>query len=77
MLMTVNAATLEGQIHNHSVDWSYKPIVSLMTRIFGCWHLHMGWPITAGSKTYRACLDCGARRRFDPDSWTTHGPFYF
>jgi hypothetical protein len=75
--MTVNAATMEGHIRNQGFDSSFKPLVSFMTRIFGCWHIHMGRPITADRETYRACLDCGARRRFDSDSWTTQGPFYF
>ena len=75
--MTVNVATMEGDIRDQGFDCSSKSRVSLVTRIFGCWHLHMGWPITANRETYRACLDCGARRRFDWDSWTTHGPFYF
>ena len=75
--MTVNTATLAVQIHNQSVHWFTKPVVSLVSRMFGCWHLHMAWPIRVGGETYRACLDCGAHRRFDSDSWTTQGPFYF
>lgn len=43
-MMTVNAATMEGHIRDQVFDCSSKSRVSLMTRIFGCWHLHMGWP---------------------------------
>ena len=45
--------------------------------LFGCWHTDMGRPITVGGETYRVCLDCGARRLFDTESWNTHGPYYF
>ena len=51
--------------------------VGLFARVFGCWHLDMSWPLTAGDETYRACLHCGAHRRFDPDTWLTRGPYYF
>jgi hypothetical protein len=45
--------------------------------VFGCWHMEMGRPQTQGEETYRACLGCGARRRFDPESWEMMGEFYF
>jgi hypothetical protein len=73
--MTVNAATMEGHIRNEGFDSSFKPLVSFLSRIFGCWHVHMGWPITASGETYRTCLDCGARRRFDPKKLDHACPF--
>jgi hypothetical protein len=45
--------------------------------VFGCWHMEMGRPQTQGDETYRACLGCGARRRFDPESWEMSGEFYY
>jgi hypothetical protein len=45
--------------------------------VFGCWHMEMGRPQTQGGETYRACLGCGARRRFDPKSWEMCGEFYY
>ena len=48
----------------------------LVSRIFSCWHLRLGRPITRGCESYRACLRCGMHRAFDPESWTTSGPFY-
>ena len=45
--------------------------------VFGCWHMEMGHPQTRGQETYRACLGCGARRRFDPESWQMSGAFYY
>ena len=48
-----------------------------LVRLLGCWHTDMGRPITLGGETYRACLDCGARRRFDTDDWRMRGPYYY
>ena len=46
-------------------------------RLFGCWHLKMSLPFTRGADSYRTCVTCGARRRFDLDQWTTVGDFYY
>jgi hypothetical protein len=46
-------------------------------RIFGCWHLNMSRPISRGNESYRSCLACGARRRFDLEQWEMVGSFYF
>ena len=48
-----------------------------LARIFGCWHLNMSRPVTSDRQTYRACMDCGACRRFDTDRWETVGQFYY
>ena len=45
-------------------------------RVFGCWHRHMSRPFTRGSETYRTCVDCGARRRYDLEQWRMVGGFY-
>lgn len=49
---------------------------SAVTRIFGCWHGQLSLPFTRGKETYRTCVNCGARRRFDLDQWTMVGDFY-
>ena len=46
-------------------------------RVFGCWHREMSRPLTLGGQSYRACLDCGARRAFDTQSWTMVGAYYY
>lgn len=46
-------------------------------RIFGCWHVNMSLPFSRGSETYRTCVACGARRRFDLEQWKMVGPFYY
>lgn len=48
-----------------------------LRRLFGCWHLKMSLPFTRGPETYRTCVTCGARRRFDLDQWTIVGGFYY
>jgi hypothetical protein len=50
--------------------------VELLRTVFGCWHRRMSWPVTRGGQTYRACLKCGARRKFDLKTWKTYGSFY-
>ena len=46
-------------------------------RIFGCWHVNMSRPFTRGNETYRTCVACGARRRFDLEQWEMVGSFYY
>lgn len=47
-----------------------------LTGLLGCWHRQMSRPFTRDGETYRVCLACGARRRFDLDRWKTHGTYY-
>lgn len=49
---------------------------NVIRRVFGCWHRHMSLPFTRGNETYRTCIGCGARRRFDLERWTMVGGFY-
>lgn len=52
--------------------------VGLMTKVFGCWHQKgLSRPFTENQKAYRVCLDCGARRAFNPQTLKTFGPYYF
>jgi len=46
-------------------------------RIFGCWHVKMSRPFSRGNETYRTCVACGARRRFDLEKWEMVGSFYY
>lgn len=48
-----------------------------LTRVFGCWHGEMSRPFTHDRETYRVCLDCGARRDFDPVRWEMVGDYYY
>jgi hypothetical protein len=46
-------------------------------RILGCWHVNMSRPFSRGNETYRTCVACGARRRFDLKKWEMVGSFYY
>ena len=54
----------------------FARINGVLRRVFGCWHLQMSLPFTRDNETYRACVSCGARRRFDLDQWAMVGDFY-
>ena len=74
--MSVDAATVE-KVHLPIAKTGARRLADLLVRTFGCWHAHMGRSITGDGETYRACLDCGARPRFDTQTWMMHGPYYF
>lgn len=45
--------------------------------IFGCWHQKMNRPYTRNNETYRTCMSCGARRRFNVGRYKMTGPYYY
>ena len=51
--------------------------IGLMGKVFGCWHKELSRPFTSVTESYRVCLDCGARKQFDPQTLKTFGPFYY
>ncbi len=51
--------------------------IGLFGKIFGCWHKTLTRPFTNRNASYRACLDCGARRHFSPETLKTFGPFHY
>jgi hypothetical protein len=51
--------------------------LGLMAKLFGCWHNNISRPFTQGKTAYRSCLDCGARKPFNPETLKTYGDFYF
>jgi len=50
--------------------------LGLLTRIFGCQHTNISRPFGNARVGYRACMNCGARRQFDPETLETFGAFY-
>ncbi len=56
---------------------TYGNRIGIMGKLFGCWHKDLSRPFTTKRTTYRACLDCGARREFDTQNFKTSGPFYY
>ena len=73
---------MEALIEHDGMDmWAlisarFAPITAILRRAFGCWHLQMSLPFTRDNETYRTCVSCGARRRFDLDQWAMVGAFY-
>lgn len=51
--------------------------IGLTAKIFGCWHKHLTRPFTNRNGSYRACLNCGARKKFDTETLVTKGPFFY
>jgi hypothetical protein len=57
---------------------TFEPLKELLRMLVrGCFHWYKSRPFTSGGMTYRACIDCGARRRFDLDRWEMYGPYFF
>jgi hypothetical protein len=52
-------------------------LVHWISEIFGCAHKEMSRPFSRHGETYRVCIACGARRRFDQKAWKSRGPFYY
>ena len=51
--------------------------IGLITTLFGCWHNNISRPFVNGKIAYRSCLQCGARKQFNPETLKTDGKFYF
>ena len=60
-----------------SLDDSPGAGIGILSRIFGCWHRDLSRPFTEKTTSYRVCLECGARKLFDTESFKTFGKFYF
>jgi hypothetical protein len=51
--------------------------IGIMGTLFGCWHKRLSRPFTEKNSSYRTCLECGARRKFNTESFKTSGPYYY
>jgi hypothetical protein len=56
---------------------SFGEKIGFVGSVFGCWHKRLTRPFTDRNTSYRACLDCGARKRFNTEDFRTFGPFYY
>ena len=56
---------------------SFGGKIGIMASVFGCWHKRLTRPFTEKHDSYRACIDCGARKKFDTEDFRTVGPFYY
>jgi hypothetical protein len=73
--------TLKQYGHGRTVALRPKELTAQVsgwiTRLFGCWHVEMSRPFTRDGESYRACLECGARRKFDSTRWEMVGAYYY
>lgn len=67
----------DALLRSHASEQPFGQKIGLMASVFGCWHKNMSRPFVEKKATYRTCLDCGARRAFDPENLRTAGPFYY
>ena len=51
--------------------------VGLMGKLFGCGHRNLSRPFSQSNVAYRSCLQCGARKQFNPATLETYGEFYY
>lgn len=51
--------------------------IGIVGKIFGCWHKQLSRPFTNKGASYRSCLHCGARKKFNTETLKTDGPFYY
>ena len=58
-------------------DYEFGTEVGLIASLFGCWHKDLSRPFTHGNSSYVTCLNCGARKHFDPNKMKTYGVFHY
>jgi hypothetical protein len=51
--------------------------IGIFGKLFGCRHRLLSRPFNEKGSAYLSCLECGARRRFDTESFRTSGAFYY
>ena len=51
--------------------------IGIVGRVFGCYHPNLSRPFNRGKVSFRTCLHCGARKKFDTDSLVTYGAYYY
>jgi hypothetical protein len=78
-LLTNKFLTLnkESKMANGIDSFVFGQKMGLITKLFGCWHNDISRPFVQGKTAYRSCLQCGARKQFNPETLETHGSFYF
>lgn len=70
--------SLVGKNKANEIDrFVFGKKLGLTAKLFGCWHNNVSRPFVQGKTAYRSCLQCGARRQFNPETLKTYGSFYF
>jgi len=65
------------ETNTESEDEVFGRKIGFLGRMFGCFHRNLSRPFSSGEVSYRSCLECGARKRFDTDSLKTFRNFYY
>lgn len=68
--------TIAESVVNRADD-AFGGKIGLLGKLFGCWHKQLSRPFTIGRASYCACLNCGARKRFDTETLRTFGAFHY
>lgn len=66
----------EGRLTDVTAD-VFGQKVGFIDKLFGCRHRNVSRPFTKGKVSYRVCIECGARKRFETSSFKTVGSFYY
>ena len=70
--------SLFGKNTTNEIDrFVFGKKLGITAKLFGCWHSNVSRPFVQGKTAYRSCLQCGARRQFNPETLETYGSFYF
>lgn len=78
MATTVATWPTRSQVENKPQANAFEPLKELLKMVaLGCFHRNMSRPFTSDHQSHRVCTNCGARRKFDPDRWEMHGPYFF
>ena len=77
--MQANQLTIENRTNIEQDHESFiaGKVSGWLGRVFGCRHKDMSRPFSSDGQTYRACLNCGARRNFNLCRWEMRGDFYY
>jgi hypothetical protein len=67
----------ERSLTNCRKETEFGKKIGLFGVLFGCWHQHLSRPFTHHKQSYCVCLDCGARRHFNPQTLETNGAYYY
>ena len=76
MQIVLKNETTQNPALNRTAD-NFGEKIGLLGKIFGCWHKDLSRPFTDRKSSYRACLECGARKHFDAENLKTFGSFYY
>jgi hypothetical protein len=58
-------------------EGSFGKKIGFFVSLFSCWHKQLSRPFSNGQESYRACLHCGARQKFDAEQMKTTRSFYY